>query len=119
MANVSNKEMFFACFILLGTFVSSISQVLLKKSAMTSHKSVIREYLNPFVILAYLMFFAATLCTIAAYRVVPLSFGAVLETTGYIYITFFGVTIFHEKLSIKKMAALGIIVFGIIVYSVT
>ena len=116
---MSRTEMIYACFILLGTFVSAISQVLLKKSALTHHESVIREYLNPLVIGAYIMFFGATICTIVAYRVVPLSLGAVLETTGYIYITVFGVVFFREKLSVKKIAALGVIIIGILVYSMT
>lgn len=55
--------------------------------------------------------------TILAYKVVPLSMGAILEATAYLYITFFGVTIFKEKLGRDKAIALLLIVGGIIVYS--
>lgn len=102
---------------LFGVLISAVSQVLLKKAAMKEYDSPIKEYLNPFVIFAYLMFFGATLMTILAYKVVPLSMGAILEATSYIYITIFGVTIFKEKIGKEKAFALALIIGGIIVYS--
>ena len=81
---------------LLGVLISSVSQVLLKKAAMRQYETPLKEYLNPWVITAYALFFGATLMTILAYKVVPLSMGAILEATAYLYITFFGVTIFDS-----------------------
>ncbi len=107
----------FAGLNLFGVFISAISQVLLKKSAMRDHGSAIKEYLNPFVIFAYTLFVAATLLSVVAYRGIPLSMGPILDATGYIYVTFFGVTIFHERLTAKRVLALVLIVTGIIVYS--
>lgn len=103
---------------LLGTFISSIAQVLLKKEAQKKHGSVVEEYLNPRVIIAYIIFFSATLLSIIAYKVVPLSMGPILEATGYIYVTIFGITIFKERMNQKKIIALVLIITGIIVYSV-
>ena len=51
-----NSTLHYAMFLLLGTFISAISQVLLKKSAMKTYSSRIREYLNPQVITAYVIF---------------------------------------------------------------
>ena len=102
---------------LLGVLISSISQVLLKKAALRTYDSPLKEYLNPLVITAYAFFFGATLMTILAYKVVPLSMGAILEATAYLYITFFGVTIFKEKIGKEKALALALIIGGIIVYS--
>lgn len=102
---------------LVGVLVSSVSQVLLKKAAMRQYETPLKEYLNPWVITAYTLFFGATLMTILAYKVVPLSMGAILEATAYLHITFFGVTIFKEKLGRDKAIALLLIVGGIIVYS--
>lgn len=107
----------FAGLNLFGVFISAISQVLLKKSAMRDHGSAIKEYLNPFVVFAYTLFVAATLLSVIAYRGIPLSMGPILDATGYIYVTFFGVTIFHEHLTAKRVLALVLIVAGIIVYS--
>ncbi len=103
--------------LLLGTFVSSVAQVFLKKAAQKEYKSVVQEYLNPVVILSYAVFFGATLLGVYAYKGIPLSMGPVLEATGYIYIMVFGVKIFHENFNKKKALAIGLIVAGIMVYS--
>lgn len=103
--------------LLLGTFISAVSQVILKKAALKTYDSRIKEYLNFPVIFAYSLFVLATLMCIFAYRVVPLSFGPVLESTSYLYVTVFGVLIFKEKITKKKAIALGLILAGIILYS--
>lgn len=107
----------YALVYLLGVFLASVSQVMLKKAAQKEYDSVVKEYLNPLVISAYVIFFITTLMTIYAYKVVPLSLGPILEATSYLYVTFFGVTIFKEKIGKKKALALAIIICGIITYS--
>ncbi|WP_165249420.1 SMR family transporter [Adlercreutzia sp. ZJ141] len=107
----------FAALNLLGVFISSVSQVMLKKSASKEHSSVIKEYANPAVMGAYVLFLASTLLSVFAYKVIPLSMGAILDATGYIYITLFGVLIFREKLNKRRVAALALILIGIVVYS--
>ena len=88
--------------LLFGVFVGAISQVMLKKAAQKHYDSVLREYLNPLVILAYVLFVGTTLLS-------------VLAATSYIYVTFFGVTIFHEKMNRKKLLALALILAGIVI----
>lgn len=104
--------------LLLGTFVSAVSQVILKKAAQKTYDSKLAEYLNFPVIFAYTLFVATTFMCIIAYRVVPLSFGPVLESTSYLYVTVFGVVIFKEKITKKKVAALALILAGIAVYAI-
>ena len=67
------------------------------------------------VILAYALFVGTTLLSVLAYRGLPLSLGPVLEATSYLYVTFFGVAIFHEKMNRKKLLALALILAGIVV----
>ena len=95
---------------LCSTFLSSVSQVLLKKAALREHKSVLAEYTDWRVILGYGLFVGCTLLTMLAYKGVPLN-------VGYIYVTFFGVVIFHEKMNTKKIIALAMILVGILVYA--
>ena len=45
------------CLLLFSVFISSVSQILLKKAANKTYKDHIREYINPLVIFAYGMFF--------------------------------------------------------------
>lgn len=107
----------YAGILLLGTFISAVSQVILKKAALKTYDSRIKEYLNFPVIFAYTLFILTTFMCIFAYRVVPLSYGPVLESTSYLYVTLFGAFIFKEKITKKKIIALGLILAGIVVYS--
>lgn len=112
-----NNPVFCASLLLLGVFISAISQVMLKKAAMKKYASPLREYLNPLVIFAYVLFVGTTFLSILAYRGIPLSLGPILEATSYLYVTIFGVVIFKEKLSKRKVLALICIILGIVVYS--
>ncbi len=114
---MKNNVVFYASFILLGTFISSLAQVLLKKSAIKEYSSVKDEYFNKNVIIAYAIFLLATFLSVFAYKGIPLSMGAVLESTSYLYVTFFGAYFFKEHVSIQKAIALLLIVTGIIIYS--
>lgn len=98
-------------------FVSSVSQTLLKKASMKERGSFLREYLNLPVILAYAMFFGSTLLTMLAYKKLPLSMSPAFESSSYIFVTVFGVTIFKEKLNRKKLLALALILSGIIIFT--
>lgn len=108
----------YAGFLLLSVFIAAISQVMLKKAAQKEYDAPWKEYCNPLVIFAYVLFVGTTFLTVFAYRGIPLSMGPVLEATSYIYVTIFGVKIFHEKFDKRKLLALALIVAGIVVYSV-
>ena len=104
---------------LFSVFISSVSQVLLKKSAMKTYPDRIHEYMNPYVVTAYSIFVISTLLDVFMYRYLPINIGPVLETTSYVYVTVFGVMIFKEKVGRKKIAALLLIVAGIVIYAVS
>lgn len=114
---MNKTTLMYSCVLLFGVFISAVSQVMLKKSALKTYDNPIREYLNPLVIIAYMIFVAATFLSIIAYRGIPLSFGPILEATSYLYVTLFGVKIFGEKINSRKIIALGIIILGILVYA--
>ena len=107
----------YAAIYALGVFLASVSQVLLKIEASKEHDSLLAEYLNPLVVFAYAIFVATTLLTILAYTVIPVSLGAVLEATSYLYVTAFGALVFHERVSAKKLVALALIVGGVVVFA--
>lgn len=115
---MSKTVLLYSIVLLVGVFLGAISQVMLKKAALKKYDSVVKEYLNPLVIVAYIMFVGTTFLSILAYKGIPLSMGPVLEATSYIYVTIFGVTIFKENLNRNKVWGLVLIIVGIIVYSV-
>lgn len=114
---MNNTSIMYACVLLAGVFISAISQVLLKKASMKHYDLPIQEYMNPMVIIAYIMFVGTTFLSIIAYKGIPLSMGPVLEATSYIYVTIFGVKIFKEKINKRKILALVFIISGIMIYS--
>ena len=103
---------------LISVLVSSLSQVLLKISADKEYSSICKEYLNLRTIGAYGMFFLSTIITVFAYKYVSLSMGAVLEASGYIFVTLFGTVILKEKVGKKKLIGLGLILLGIVVFNI-
>ncbi|MDE6744891.1 MAG: EamA family transporter [Lachnospiraceae bacterium] len=113
-----NREfLLYAGLLLFGVFLGAVSQVMLKKAALKEYSSKIKEYLNPLVILAYVIFVGTTLISVYAYRVVPLSLGSILEATSYIYVTIFGVVFFRETINIRKLSGLLLIIAGITIYA--
>jgi len=108
----------YSSILLIGVFIAAVSQVILKKESMKEHESLSREYMNPRVMFAYVLFVGTTFLSIFAYKVVPLSMGAILEATSYIWITIFGVMIFSERITKVRLLALAFILCGIILFSV-
>lgn len=113
---MNTEVLLYSCLILIGVFISAVSQVLLKFASAKKYSSRIFEYLNPLVIFAYCIFIGSTILSVYAYRVVPLSVGPILETTGYVWVTIFGVYIFKEKLNKRKLFSIIIIILGSIIY---
>lgn len=112
-----NEKILFSLIFISGVFISSISQIILKKSADREYPSKIREYLNVRVIFSYIIFFGATLCSILAYTKIPLSLGPVLESSGYFFVAVLSYIFLKEKISKQKMFGLSIIIIGIIIYA--
>ena len=113
---MNNKGLYIIIF-LVSVFISSVSQIMLKKSANVTYESKIKEYLNPKVIIAYGMFFCSSLLTILAYKYVSLSLGPILEASGYIYVSVLGFLVLKEKINIKKIAGMLLILGGIVIFN--
>lgn len=103
---------------LVSVIISSVSQILLKKSANIVYPSKIKEYLNLSVVLAYGMFFSSSLLTTFAYKGVELGLGPVLEATGYIWVTLLDHFFLGEHIGRKRLMGLGLIIAGVIVFSI-
>ena len=96
--------------------VASFSQVFLKKSASKEHKTLRSEYLNPLVIIGYGMLLASMMLTIYVYTKLPFMNVPILESLGYILVMFFGLMFFKEKITLKKIAGVLLILVGIFIY---
>ena len=113
-----NKVLIYSCVYILGVIISAFAQILLKKSANIERENKLKEYLNFKTIFAYAIFFGATLCTVFAYKYVPLSMGPILATTEYIFIAILSYWLLKEKISKKKLIGLITIVIGVLIFSI-
>lgn len=100
----------------LAVVISASSQMLLKQGASKKYDSVVREYLNPWVISGYAVMILSTLCIIYAYRGVAYKNGAIIESLGYILIMLLSRLLFQEKITKKKLAGNLIILMGVLVF---
>lgn len=105
------------CILLVSVFISSVSQIILKKAAGKVYSSPVREYLNPMVIGAYGMFFCSVILTMLALKYVPLSMSPILESTGYIFVSVMGYFFLKERFSRRKLAGLVLILAGIVIFN--
>lgn len=104
------------CILLLSVFISSVSQIILKKAAGKTYNSALKEYLNPMVIGAYGMFFCSVILTMLALKYVPLSMSPILESTGYIFVSVMGYFFLKERFSRRKLAGFALILAGIVIF---
>lgn len=105
------------CLLLFSVFISSVSQILLKKAANKTYESTIKEYMNPLVIGAYGMFFCSVILTMLALRYVPLSMSPILESTGYIFVSVMGYFFLKERFTRRKLLGFALILVGVIIFN--
>ena len=103
---------------LCAVFIASLSQILLKRSALEQHENIWRQYLNITVISAYLMLIVSMFITIYAYKGVALKMGPVLETTNYFFVAVLGYIFLKEKLTKRQLVGVLFIVGGVVISAV-
>ena len=108
-----NKYIFILIFV---SILSSASQVLLKKSALISHKNFISQYINLYVIMAYFIFFIVLFINIFLIKNINLAIVSIItETLPLVLSTINGKIFFDECISFRKVIGIIIILIGIII----
>ncbi len=102
--------------LVLSVVVASLSQILLKKSAEKSYQSLLREYLNPWVISGYGLMVVSTLLTVGGYAGLEYKNGAVIESLGFVLVMLLSRLFFREKITKKKLIGNALILLGIAVF---
>lgn len=101
---------------LCGVALASFSQILLKKGAMQNYPSVIREYLNVWVIGGYVLLVGSMLLALWAYGGVDYKNGPIIESLGNVLVPLLSFLFFGEKLTRRKLLGIFCIVTGIIIF---
>lgn len=105
------------CVLLFSVFISSVSQILLKKAANRTYETPLKEYLNPLVVGAYGLFFCSVILTMLALKYVPLSMSPILESTGYIFVSVMGYILLKERFTRRKLCGFALILAGVIIFN--
>ena len=100
----------------LSVTVASFSQILLKKSAMKTYESPIREYFNIWVISGYGLLVCSMLISLWAYGGVEYKNGPVIESLGNVLVPLLSFGFFKEKLTKRRIAGIVCIMAGIAVF---
>ena len=108
-----NKYVFL---LILAVLVSSISQIILKKSSSKSYKSIIKEYLNVYVITGYGLMVLSTVLVVLGLKGVPYKNEPIIESLGYLFVMILSNRILGEKITKKKVLGNVLILVGIAVY---
>ena len=105
----------YSLLMVFGAWIAAVSQVMLKKAADRTYPSRIREYLNPLVFFAYVLFAVSAVMTMYAYKGVSISYGVLLESTGYIFVFLMDWLYLKGSVNIKKVIAVILILAGIVI----
>ena len=112
-----DRQMIYYLIVISGIFACSLSQLLLKKSAITAHKSHIYTIVNPRVIFAYIIFFGSLLINIwAMSNGIQLKEMALLESLGYVFVPLLSFFILNEQVSQTTILGILIILLGLFVF---
>ena len=104
--------------LLLSVLIACFSQLFLKKEALKEHPTFLSQYLNLLVIMAYILMLISNICSLIAFRKVPLAISPIADATSQIITVALSAIFLKEKITKKKLLGLLIIVIGIVVLAV-
>ena len=102
---------------LFNVFVAALAQMLLKKAADTHHDSVVKEYLNPWVISGYsLMGLVLISNTYVLSNGVQFKEIGTIESLSYLFVPVMAYIFFNEKISLRKALSIALILAGVAIF---
>lgn len=109
--------MIYKLIVIFSVMAAAGAQMLLKKSALLKYASMIKQYLNPWVIGGYLILGLSLLiniyCLSHGVQVKEIS---IIESLSYLFVPLFSWYCFRERINWKKAGSICIILIGIIVF---
>ena len=103
--------------VIVAVLTAAFAQMMLKKSACSEHASVVREYLNPWVLGGYCLMGISLLVNIFAIsRGVQVKEVSIIESLSYLFVPLLSWLFFGERITTRKALAIAIILVGITVF---
>ena len=105
--------------VILSVFLAACAQMLLKQGARQQYATWWRQYVNGWVISGYAIMFGTMVINIFAMsRGVQIKELSIIESMSYLFVPTLSFILFKEKLTWRKIAAIAIIIMGVIVFFV-
>lgn len=105
--------------VILSVFLAACAQMLLTQGARQQYKVWWRQYTNGWVIGGYAIMLGTMLVNIFAMtKGVKVQEVSIIEAMSYMFVPILSFLCFKEKLTWRKIGAIGIIIIGIIVFFV-
>lgn len=96
--------------------ISALSQVLLKKASQREYQSPIIKYLNPLVVIAYILFFCVVVFNTYLLKHIPLILASTFSSSLPFVLSFVnGRIFFDEKINKWKIVGGCLILVGIMI----
>lgn len=109
--------MMFRIIVITDVLAAAFAQMLLQKGALVKWETVLRQYLNGWVIGGYGIMAAAMIMNIFAIsNGVAVKEVSVIESLSYLFVPSLSLLFFNRKLKRKQVLAIGIIVLGVLVF---
>lgn len=107
------------CFLLmlLSAAITATSQILLKLSANKAHRKRRFEYFNPLVVTAYALFGMVLLLNVYIYTRMDYRFGVVMNALASLLVMLLSVLLLKEKLTCRRVIGNGLVLLGVIVFT--
>ena len=103
--------------VIVSVFAAACAQMLLKQGARKEYASWWRQYINPWVIGGYgIMACSLVLNIWCLSKGVQVKEVSVIESMSYLFVPLLAFMMFKEKLTMRKVCAIGIIISGVIIF---
>lgn len=101
-----------------GVMLASTGQVLMKKGALRGRDtSLLRSFLDPYVIAGYTLMLVSTVTSTIALKVMPLRLAVALLPLGYVFVMLLSVAVLSERMRRHHLWGALVILVGIIVFN--
>ena len=103
--------------VILSVFAAACAQMLLKQGARMNYTTWWRQYINVWVIGGYVIMACSLVLNIFCMsRGVQVKEVSVIESLSYLFVPTLAFFLFNEQLAKRKLCAIIIIIFGIIMF---
>lgn len=109
--------MLFYVLMVVSAGITAFSQILLKKSADTSHKGILFEYLNPLVIVSYICYVGVLALNVFIYTGIDYRFGVVINSLSTVFVMILSRLLLKEKITRKRIIGNILIVAGVLFFT--